>query len=89
MFLIKDSGVIKTIGLKIQNSSENNPIGSPFFARFQVASKGIHDQGKALFANGFQLKEKKNLNFAIVWINPQVDMIQIVVQGEMISLEAV
>lgn len=69
---------VHTLGLKITNK-RNSLIGSYFFARFQVASKELHEPDKPIFANVFRLQRHNNL--ATVWFTTAQDEIDIVIQG--------
>lgn len=72
---------VNTLGIKITNK-RISLIGSYFFARFQVASKDLHELDKPIFANVFRLQRQNNL--ATVWFSTSQDEIDIVVQGKLI-----
>lgn len=66
------------LGIKIVNTRISF-IGSYFFARFQVASRELHEPDKPIFANVFRLKKQANL--ATIWFSRGQEEIDVVIQG--------
>lgn len=77
------SRVMRTMGIKavnINSDSSKSTIGSYFFARFQVATRKIHEPQRPLYANVFRLQREAEV--ATVWLNDAQDEIHIVIQGK-------